>query len=308
MNEQSFVDELIGRQQLKRVGAAYLAGPCPLCGGRDRFTLKLNGQNRWVWHCRKCSNEGWQSMLYLCYKLTGSWGYEEKNKKPKKPAAVSSFEAKKTMRLPAREYRNKLVDMVYEATILLYKEEGRPVKEYLLARRISEGSMYRHLLGARKLNGRLAVVIPSFEESGEIYSLKHRFIQGEPRYSYEKLEGYTAPMWGLHLLNCGKTLFAVEGEVNAISISQVAAELGIGLAVLSTGSQNWQQHLEFLRTIRKNYRRVLVWFDEEKIANEVGRELGANKVIKSPMVNGEKLDANAMLQKGMLAALLQDLL
>jgi hypothetical protein len=48
-------DELGRRRiQLKHVGAE-LCGPCPVCGGRDRFAIHLKRQ---VWNCRGCRRGG----------------------------------------------------------------------------------------------------------------------------------------------------------------------------------------------------------------------------------------------------------
>lgn len=41
--------------RLKRVARHELAGPCPLCGGRDRFSV--NSVKR-LWHCRGCQRGG----------------------------------------------------------------------------------------------------------------------------------------------------------------------------------------------------------------------------------------------------------
>jgi phage/plasmid primase-like uncharacterized protein len=41
--------------RLKRVTAAEWAGPCPLCGGTDRFAVNRRQQ---VWHCRGCAKGG----------------------------------------------------------------------------------------------------------------------------------------------------------------------------------------------------------------------------------------------------------
>jgi hypothetical protein len=42
------------RIKLKRVGAEYI-GPCPLCGGTDRFSVNANKK---VWNCRGCGIGG----------------------------------------------------------------------------------------------------------------------------------------------------------------------------------------------------------------------------------------------------------
>ena len=41
--------------RLKRVGTCEWAGPCPICGGRDRFSVNIRKQ---VWNCRGCGVGG----------------------------------------------------------------------------------------------------------------------------------------------------------------------------------------------------------------------------------------------------------
>jgi hypothetical protein len=41
--------------QLRRVSAVDFAGPCPTCGGRDRFVVNTR---KMVWHCRGCGKGG----------------------------------------------------------------------------------------------------------------------------------------------------------------------------------------------------------------------------------------------------------
>jgi hypothetical protein len=40
---------------LKRVGASEYAGPCPVCGGKDRFSVNIEKQ---LWNCRGCGKGG----------------------------------------------------------------------------------------------------------------------------------------------------------------------------------------------------------------------------------------------------------
>jgi len=41
--------------QLRRTAANEWAGPCRICGGRDRFSVNTRNQ---VWNCRGCSKGG----------------------------------------------------------------------------------------------------------------------------------------------------------------------------------------------------------------------------------------------------------
>ena len=45
----------LGAANLKRAGAVEYAGPCPKCGGRDRFSVNAARQ---VWNCRGCGLGG----------------------------------------------------------------------------------------------------------------------------------------------------------------------------------------------------------------------------------------------------------
>ena len=41
--------------KLRRQSRIWLAGPCPLCGGDDRFSVNAARQ---LWHCRRCEVGG----------------------------------------------------------------------------------------------------------------------------------------------------------------------------------------------------------------------------------------------------------
>lgn len=45
---------------LHKEAANEWAGPCPMCGGSDRFHVRVDG-----WFCRQCKNEPWQDAITL---------------------------------------------------------------------------------------------------------------------------------------------------------------------------------------------------------------------------------------------------
>ncbi len=47
--------------RLKHMGQYYI-GPCPFCGGRDRFNLKATTEG-WRWFCRKCGGEKYHGAI-----------------------------------------------------------------------------------------------------------------------------------------------------------------------------------------------------------------------------------------------------
>ena len=43
-------------------GGEY-AGPCPKCGGNDRFRVQPNNPGGGIWFCRKCTGEVWKDAI-----------------------------------------------------------------------------------------------------------------------------------------------------------------------------------------------------------------------------------------------------
>jgi hypothetical protein len=54
MNE--LPDDIAARFGLKKSGKSFI-GPCPLCGGTDRFSVKRGKHHPSVMWCRQCGNE-----------------------------------------------------------------------------------------------------------------------------------------------------------------------------------------------------------------------------------------------------------
>jgi phage/plasmid primase-like uncharacterized protein len=44
-----------------------LAGPCPICGGKDRFAVSLRKGNGGVFHCRGCGASGGDAISMICF-------------------------------------------------------------------------------------------------------------------------------------------------------------------------------------------------------------------------------------------------
>ena len=87
---------------LKRVaatGGGEFAGPCPLCGGRDRFHVQ-SGTNRWF--CRFCTGspeqDGWKDVIELHMRLSGET-FQQAAQSLNQGAAIT------TPRCPSHEYQ-----------------------------------------------------------------------------------------------------------------------------------------------------------------------------------------------------------
>jgi Toprim domain-containing protein/CHC2-type zinc finger protein len=49
------IETEIGRRGIKLVGRGERVGPCPVCGGKDRFAINITKQ---IWNCRGCAKGG----------------------------------------------------------------------------------------------------------------------------------------------------------------------------------------------------------------------------------------------------------
>ena len=103
-----------------------------------------------------------------------------------------------------------------------------------------------------------------------------------------------------------ETLIVTEGELNTISCWQVAAAWA---DVLSIGSQEnvRQAHVsETLKSAALPYRRIIAWLDERELALAVTDRIAPFNGTAIWSENG--LDANDLLQRGLLAARLANAL
>jgi hypothetical protein len=49
------IEDEVARRGIKLVGRGERVGPCPVCGGRDRFSINIKKQ---IWNCRGCAKGG----------------------------------------------------------------------------------------------------------------------------------------------------------------------------------------------------------------------------------------------------------
>ena len=63
--KQVDIIELLGNWPLRRVastGGGEL-GPCPFCGGFDRFSVQPNHPEGGRWYCRQCGENKWHDTI-----------------------------------------------------------------------------------------------------------------------------------------------------------------------------------------------------------------------------------------------------
>jgi len=303
--------ELAGRYTaLRRESAAELAGPCPKCGGDDRFHVKAG----WAF-CRVCWPKGGDAIAFVqwlglagdfqtaCEVLTGRAGLP-----------VSS--AKQTPNKDKTENRQTLQNAAAIATAAaaaLAGPEGAAGRAYLEGRGLySEvweafGLGYR-LAGKTGIAPRPAICIPWALSSGRIVAIRYRFVTPHVDGKHTtKLVAETGSRFSGHLFGgCALSgpdkaagLVICEGELNAMSVWQATAGAVDALSLGSEGQRIPTAAVDALC----GYRRIVVWVDKPEIARQLLQALPGAVGFASP----GGLDANNWLQAGRLAEIVEAL-
>jgi hypothetical protein len=297
-------------------GKHEMEGPCPQCGGSDRFHCDKVG-----WFCRQCAppKPAWRDVVEF-FQWKNGLDFA---------AAVMMVEgfAKASITLPPptvrvtkppieqdAAWREQAATRVQRDTGHL-RTFGCPGQEYLLGRGITRDTWDRFNLGytenavVPKMQRRApAIVIPWYGQ-GEVRALRFRFLT--PQFwrdatgkEYGKPVRQTALGGSLFGGRCfgtlglvadyTRTLFVVEGEFNAMSIWQE----GTHVNALSLGGQDFvitPAQAEYIQ----RYSNVVVWADKEAKARRWVKQAGCGAPVWSV------LDANDKLKAGELAEFLE---
>lgn len=324
--------ELTGRYtELRKVTPKEHHGPCPWCGGDDRFRVTAD-----FFACRQCGRKG-DTIEFVMQKqgvnfkeavslLGGNMVMDvgEKRKPISKPAeSAYTWDEPKNRQLVIASHAN----LMTAGTKFAWR-----CMEYLQGRGIESGAIKAFGVGytAYQLpntwNGKeivypkqLAISLPWFNHDGALVAVKYRFIEphtytdkdgkeqkgkdnkGVRFTSRGQIEGNTFGWQALRGADKVDVLVICEGELNALSLWQAGRG---AVDVLSTGSEATTKKLPpVVVDLAAKYRHRIVWADRKEIADAAALQIGGASM-GSP---GGK-DANDLLQAGKLGALLTAML
>lgn len=314
------------RSELRKVAAQEWAGPCPMCGGNDRFHVRADG-----WFCRHCKNEPWQDAITLVMALENCTFADALARMaghaftlpPERRRSVASA---KRSEQPA-DWAGKAAAMLQTAQEALYSEQDTRGAEYLAKRGLTPATWGRFGLGYKADCGlpgtwnaetkertyptQPAILMPWYA-GGRLVAIRYRFL--EP-HTYTDPNGkeqtnkqgarfgsvFEGRLFGVQSLArfCEdlRTLVICEGEINAMSICQIAGETKVD--VLSLGSES--QHLTpAMLDYARQFKHVIVWADRPAVAKNLMAALPGAYGVSSP--DGQ--DANDLLRAGHLGGYL----
>ena len=313
--------------ELRKQSLTESAGPCPFCGGTDRFRVFADH-----WFCRPdgighCGRKGDTIALVMlrenvdfrraCELLSG--GVLPTTSVPAKPV-------KPAPKLNPWNEDKQLQKAVAAHKALLsgagkYAELSR---EYLTSRGITVATVEAFKLGYRAVDlpgsadydtnrhsypKQMAILIPWFDRNSSLVAIKYRFLEaheyvdlsGEQRKESKTSRGnFAGALFGWQAVKgpeTNKVLIITEGEINALSLWQA----GNGLVdVLSPGTESMLENLsDSVTDYARQYQHRIVWADKGNIADSAALAIGAASM-RSP--SGQ--DANDLLKAGKLEKLL----
>jgi len=292
--------------ELRKATQGEYCGPCPFCGGDDRFHVFIDG-----FFCRPgpghCGRKGdaidfIKEIKHVDFKeacvILG--GGASSDNAPLKPIAHSANGH--TEYVWDEEKRKAELLKSHEQLLQATAKGAQQCMAYLESRGLTLDTIKAFRLGYRAVGlpstegkqKELSVAIPWLDPKGHLIAVKYRFIDKHvylDKDGKEQIDRMTSRgsnkdhAFGWQAIRNTDTLYIVEGEINAMSIWQAST-----FDVLSVGSMQKMKHLpDEIIEAAKNYKRVVVWSDEREFSEAAAKTLGATVVTTEQ-------DANALLQ------------
>ncbi|HUT02453.1 MAG TPA: primase-helicase zinc-binding domain-containing protein, partial [bacterium] len=261
--------------QLKKVSGTSGGewhGPCPFCGGKDRFRVQPDHNGKGRWACRQCDKSG---DIYSYLQERRGMSFPEAKQylgetQPPRTTPILSQEQEQQKRLAWAKLADKLVR---ECEARLWTDKGKQALEYLRGRLLRNDTIKTMRLGYNELNGRLfgttgskvaaGITIPWLVD-GEVVCVNVRRLKPQGKEKrYKAVGGSSKDLYFLPVDD--KTLCVVEGELDAGLVLQE-----LGLSVAAVGSN----------TAISNELKALVQKFECVVLIPDGDEAGSNMVEK----------------------------
>ena len=296
------------------------AGPCPFCGGTDRFHLQPDLGR---WFCRQCTGEpsdaGWMDAIDYVQRRHGLSFREAVAHLTDGGLPVAAIvpppapkRKRPTWRSPA--WQGRTWTLVRRAQRRLNSAKGEPGQSYLLGRSILPATWQAWGLGflsrawhPLRRQHLPAITLP-WQQGQRLCAVQYRFIAPslDKQERFSQRPGGERLLFGSQNLAGRETLLLVEGELNALSLWQVA---GGDADVLSWGPQGNIARSSVLKQIvdlAARYQQVVVWADDADVARQAVSQLQASGLSPSASAHAiwspQGLDANDLLQRDLLTA------
>ncbi len=297
---------------LHRESAQELAGPCPKCGGRDRFHVTAD------WFiCRQCHPKRGSAIEFTMWRegLDFRQAVAMLTNAPTPAPATQRRPAPKPAATQAPDWQRDALNIANHAHWRLRDDTdagAQAARAYLDSRGLEPQTWIAFRLGyaprvaipGTEGKERAPAISMPWYRAGQVVGIRYRFLEKQGDHKQTALAGsqFAGALYGgqalLENIPELSTLLICEGELNGASIWQVAKDSH--LDVFSLGSESATITPAMVAHAAR-YATVITWLDREDYVKKAMATLpGADRGIKSP--NGQ--DANDLLQAGRLGAFL----
>ncbi len=271
--------------RLDRVASGEYAGPCPGCGGDDRFHVNLKkrgGQGGWM--CRSCwpaEENGWGDMIdYLRHIKGMSFLAAKAELEGQLDETIERVQRVQMARAnhKSESWQDMARLLVEQAEARLWTPEGQIALDYLRGRGFTEKTIHAAHLGYvpaqwnPQAGGPVpAIVIPWYADT-LFHKINFRDIRDDckPKERYFSLKGSTNEslyLGDVLTVRRGYTTFLTEDEFSALAIAQEAGDL---VNVCATAGASTIPHDIWLIRLAGKFA-VLFAFDADEPGRAAGR-------------------------------------
>lgn len=230
-------------------------GPCPFCGGKDRFVL-LHSVGGWRWLCRVCGDGKYHTVIDYVMKrdgtdavaafkaLGGSGEYTSPAVAPVAPRVDPPL---------STEWVFAAGRFVAECKRALYAPANSRALDYLLGRGLGVPVLVDHLVGfnpadrwvdgaAWGIEGKQflprGVVLPHVAPEG-VLAIKVRLSSGDKKYTQVKRwSGAGGSLFGwMNLADRNDVVVITEGEFDALYLAQSVGDMAAVVTMGAAGTQ-----------------------------------------------------------------------
>ena len=186
-------------KKVARTGGGEWAGPCPFCGGKDRFRVQPFHPDGGRYFCRGCGDNYWHDVID--YLMTRDHiGFQEALAQLTPIEIIMPIENEpiKSEEIVRSQWVQASYEFLERCIESLWGEEGEKARNYLYWRGLNDRSLERWLIGYNHAdsygigeewgipgNGELflpkGIVIPCQDAEG-LHYLKIRRPKGKPKY------------------------------------------------------------------------------------------------------------------------------
>lgn len=312
---------LAGETHLHRVartkGGEY-AGPCPFCGGDDRFRVwPQHPDGRGEWWCRQCGRQG-DAIDYLRQhdgltyaEALGQLDVARAGGRPGGPPRMPSPSSPTRTEPPNDTWQEAAWGFVERSQASLWASSGARALDWLRRRGLRDETIRTAGLGYNSIDCRegwkrwglepregtsgvwlpRGIVIP-WDVGSVLWRVNIRRSAGVPKYMAPA--GCSNALYNADALTADRPAMITEGELDALTVNQEAGDLVVAVASGSTGGARRIRWIAALAVCA----RVLVSFDAELDKGDKAAQFWVEVLQNATRWRPYWQDANAMLQEG----------